>query len=139
LLVKLAHLEEATERRRANAQRYTELFAAAGIDKVIQLPSEAEGHRHVWNQFTVRVPNQRRDALRQHLADHNVGSEIYYPVPLHRQQCFRDLPGLRSLPETDRAAGEVLSLPIFPELTEAELSTVVMRVEEFVSQQRMAA
>lgn len=139
LLVKLAHLEVATGRRRENAARYAELFAERGLDQVFQLPQEGEGQRHVWNQYTIRVPNSQRDALRQHLANAGVGSEIYYPVPLHRQQCFAEIGFRRSLPETDRAAGEVLSLPIFPELTDEELQTVVMRMDEFAAQARLAA
>ena len=137
LRVKLKHLAEATRRRRENAQRYTELFCESNLQNSIGLPSDEAGH--VWNQFTIRVPSGRRDALRQFLADRNVGSEIYYPVPLHRQQCFEGLPNVRDLPETERAAGEVLSLPIFPELTDAEQQTVVMRVQEFVAAGKLQA
>ena len=139
LLVKLAHLEAATGRRRENAARYAELFAERGLDQVIQLPHEGEGQRHVWNQYTIRVPNGQRDALRQHLANANVGSEIYYPVPLHRQECFAELAFRRALPETELAAAEVLSLPIFPELTDEELQSVVMRIDEFAAKERLAA
>jgi dTDP-4-amino-4,6-dideoxygalactose transaminase len=81
---------------------------------------------HVWNQFTIRIPGGRRDQVRQQLAEMNVGSEVYYPVPLHQQECFAYLSDdTCPLPETERAASEVLSLPIFPELTEQEQRYVV--------------
>ncbi len=134
LNVKLPHLDRWTEMRRANAARYAELFAAAGLDGVLGLPTHDPRHRHVWNQYVVRVPGGRRDALRAHLAEHKVGSEIYYPLGLHEQECFACLgykPG--DLPETDRAAREVLALPIFPELTAAEQEIVVDRIAAFFS------
>lgn len=125
LNVKFPHLKLATHRRAANAARYCEL-AAAGLDQWVELPKTRPENEHVWNQFTIRVPHGQRDALRAQLASQGVGSEIYYPVPLHRQQCFQSLGyGEGSLPETERAASEVLSLPIFPELTDAELRTVI--------------
>ena len=89
---------------------------------------------HVWNQYTIRVP-EYRDDLRTQLSKHNVGSEIYYPVPLHQQTCFADLEKRFPLPETERAAKEVLSLPIFPMLTSAEQETVVYRIAEFAAAQ----
>ena len=131
LRVKLPHLPRWTEARRANAARYGELFAERGLHKSLGLPRETEKCRHVWNQYTIRVPGGQRDALRKRLAEQQIGSEIYYPVPLHLQECFQSLgykPG--SLPETERAAGEVLSLPIFPELTSDELYAVVARLRE---------
>ena len=82
----------------------------------------------------------QRDTLRGHLAKANVGSEIYYPVPLHLQQCFEPLGyQVGSLPETERAAGEVLSLPIYPELTEAQQATVVDQIRRYYSRQMRAA
>jgi dTDP-4-amino-4,6-dideoxygalactose transaminase len=132
LLVKLPHLERWTALRQANAARYTQLFAEHGLDRILTLPRDARNGRHVWNQYVVRVPEGRRDALREHLQRSGVGTEIYYPVPLHLQQCFRSLayqPG--SLPESERAAKETLALPIFPELTADEQQTVVARTAEF--------
>jgi dTDP-4-amino-4,6-dideoxygalactose transaminase len=132
LNTKLPHLEAWTESRRANARRYGEMFQAVGLDHELTLPVEAPERRHVWNQYTVRVHDQARDRLREHLTKADIGTEIYYPLPLHLQECFRGL-GYRegSLPETERAAAEVLSLPIFPELTEREQEKVVEQIARF--------
>ncbi len=129
LLVKLQRLEEWTIARRQNARRYRDLLLAATLGSSVVVPSEQEGCEHVWNQFTVRITGARRDEIKQELSSVGVGSETYYPVPLHLQECFQSL-GWRqgSLPETERAAMEVLSLPIFPELTPIELETVVAQV-----------
>ena len=132
LRVKLPCLEEWTALRQTNAERYTELFASCGLDRVLSLPTAGAAMRHVWNQYVVRVPNGRRDALREHLKSAQIGTEIYYPVPLHLQECFRGLgyrPG--SLPESERAARESLALPIFPELTAAEQMQVVLHTANF--------
>ncbi len=126
LLVRLAHLESWTQARTENARRYGELFAAAGLADIFGLPRAERDGRHVWNQYTIRVPGGRRDALRERLTAAGVGTAVYYPVPLHLQECFAELgrqPG--GLPQTERAAQEVLSLPIFPGLTEAESELVV--------------
>jgi dTDP-4-amino-4,6-dideoxygalactose transaminase len=132
LNAKLSRLEAWTESRRENARRYREMFAAAGLDGTLVLPKEAPQRRHVWNQFTIRVPDKARDRLREHLTKAGLGTEIYYPLPLHLQDCFRGL-GYRegSLPETERAAAEVLSLPIFPELTAREQELVVAGIARF--------
>ncbi len=133
LNVKLPHLDQWTAARQANAQRYNELFAANRLDQVLGLPAVAAGRRHVWNQYIVRVPDGRRDALRAHLAGRKIGTEIYYPVPLHLQACFASLGyGPGSLPESERAALETLALPIFPELTAAEQQTVVREIAAFI-------
>lgn len=132
LNLKLPHLDTWTKLRQENAQRYHELFAAAGLDRVLGLPVCAPRRRHVWNQYVIRVPEGRRDALRQFLGETKIGAEIYYPLGLHQQECFQYLgyrPG--DLPETDRAAEEVLALPIFPELTAAEQEVVVARIAAF--------
>jgi dTDP-4-amino-4,6-dideoxygalactose transaminase len=142
LSVKLPHLAAWAEKRRANASRYAELFADRGLNGAIVLPEESAGCHHVWNQYTIRVPLGRRDALRQSLAAAQIGSEIYYPVPLHQQVCFKELAATnRPLPETERAAAEVLSLPIFPELQVAEQERVVDGIARFfaVSQKQRAA
>ncbi len=135
LNVKLPHLDDWTDARAANAQRYGELFAASRLDQVLGLPATASGRRHVWNQYIIRVPDGRRDALRAYLAGRKIGTEIYYPVPLHLQACFAELGyGPGSLPETERAAQETLALPIFPELTAAEQQTVVREIAAFIHQ-----
>ncbi len=137
LNVKFPHLDQWAKARQTNAQRYTEQFEASGLGGHLKLPATGTNCHHVWNQYTIRVPNGARDKLRQYLAQHKIGTEIYYPVPLHQQACFRTLmysPG--SLPESERAAGEVLSLPIFPELSAGELETVVYRVSEFFGVRR---
>lgn len=132
LNVKLPYLDAWTAGRQANANRYGELFAARGLDRVLALPVAAPDRRHVWNQYVVRVPDGRRDALRAHLTERRIGTEIYYPVPLHLQRCFSDLGyGPGSLPESERAADETLALPIFPELTRDEQRTLVDAIAAF--------
>ena len=132
LNVKMPHLERWTEQRAKNAARYAELFAAHNLDRVLTLPTALPKRRHVWNQYVIRVPDGKRDALRKHLADAKIGTEIYYPVPLHLQACFAPLGyGPGSLPKSEQAAAETLALPIFPELTAAEQQTVVARIADF--------
>jgi dTDP-4-amino-4,6-dideoxygalactose transaminase len=134
LNVKLKRLSAWVAGRAANARRYDELFRAAKLDGQLALP-RAEPHcEHVWNQYTVRIRGGRRDAVKAQLAAAGVATEIYYPVPLHMQQCYRDL-GVRpgSLPHTERAAAEVLSLPIFPELTAEEQQAVVARLRDVLA------
>ena len=127
LRVKLPHLESWTEGRRANADRYRRLFAEMNLGDRVVLPVEPAGSRHVYNQFVIRVPE--RDALREHLTRSGIPTEIYYPEPLHRQPAFSHLGG--SFPEAERASREVLALPIFPELTEAQQRRVVTAIAEF--------
>jgi dTDP-4-amino-4,6-dideoxygalactose transaminase len=98
----------------------------AGLGQHIVLPNSLNQCGHVWNQFTIRVPGGQRDSVRQKLADAKIGSEIYYPIPLHRQACFAYLGYEKgSLPITEKLSNEVLSLPIFPELQQAEIESVV--------------
>jgi len=126
LCAKMNHLAEYSEKRRQNAVRYRKLMLESGLSSLIGIPSTLPRSGHVWNQFTIRVPGGRRGEVRQQLADMNVGSEIYYPVPLHQQECFAYLSDRNApLPETERAASEVLALPIFPELTAAEQAYAV--------------
>jgi dTDP-4-amino-4,6-dideoxygalactose transaminase len=132
LRVKLPHLDSWTTARQSNAARYMELFSQYDLERFVTVPGDESRGRHVWNQFVIRVADGRRDQLRTHLTQCKVGTEIYYPVPLHMQQCFASL-GWRKgdLPETERAAEETLALPIFPELSPAEQRTVVGRIAEF--------
>jgi len=132
LRVKLPHLEAWTTARQANAARYRDVFAEYELGEKVAVPDDEPRGRHVWNQFVIRVLGPDRDALRAHLAKRGVGTEIYYPVPLHLQKCFAHL-GWASgdLPETERAAEQTLALPIFPELQAAEQRTVVARIAEF--------
>ena len=124
---KLAHLPDYLARRRANAAQYLERLAQCEhvAEGRLVLPSEMEGRSHTWNQFTLRVANGKRDALQSHLASNNIGSAIYYPVPLHRQECFAHLPSFdESLPVCEKMADEALSIPVYPELSEDQLSHV---------------
>jgi dTDP-4-amino-4,6-dideoxygalactose transaminase len=132
LNVKFPFLDHWTLLRQINADRYSQLFAEAGLDRTVVLPTTKPGMRHVWNQYVIRVPDGLRTPLREALTEARIGSEIYYPLGLHQQQCFRYL-GYRpdDLPETRRAAEEVLALPIFPELQAEEQSFVVQRIAAF--------
>jgi dTDP-4-amino-4,6-dideoxygalactose transaminase len=130
LNVKLKALDSWSEGRQRNARFYDEAFARAGLGHAVTTPVSAPGVRHIYNQYVIRA--QRRDALRAHLAEQGVGSEVYYPVPLHLQQCFAYLghrPG--ELPESERAAAETLALPIFPELATDQLQYVVDSIARF--------
>jgi dTDP-4-amino-4,6-dideoxygalactose transaminase len=143
---KLPYLASWSAARERHAARYTEEIARRGIDEIIVPPTAAAGCGHVWNQYTVRVADhpsggaRRRDALQKYLAERKIGSAIYYPVPLHLQQCFAALghePG--SLPATEEACREVLSLPVYPELTAAEQEFVIDALAEFCQEQGRAA
>ncbi len=132
LNVKFPLLDHWTFLRQTNADRYAELFTAAGLHRTIVLPETRPGVRHVWNQYVVRVPGGLRTPLREALAEARIGTEIYYPLGLHQQECFRYL-GYQpdDLPETRCAADEVLALPIFPELRAEEQKFVVERIAAF--------
>ena len=130
LRVKLPHLGRWTEGRRRNAAKYRELFSAAALTGTVRLPIERPGRTHIYNQFVVRVP--KRDGLRKHLESSGIGSEIYYPVPIHRQQCFGHLGHQEgAFPEAEAAARESLALPIYGELTEAQQEMVVTAIASF--------
>lgn len=132
LRIKLTRLEAWHTRRNEIASRYAELFGAAGLLDRLGLPLTAAGRRHVYNQFVVRVLDGRRDALREFLRERGVGTEVYYPLPLHLQDCFRSLGHKEGdFPESERAARETLALPIFPDLTTAQQETVVGRISDF--------
>jgi dTDP-4-amino-4,6-dideoxygalactose transaminase len=135
LRAKLPHLDRWRERRRALAERYRRLLAeSVPAGAVTPPPGDPEG-RHVYNQFTLRC--ERRDALRAFLTSSGVGCAVYYPLPLHLQPCFADL-GYRegAFPEAERAAKEVLSLPITPELSDDDQSYVVERIAAFYRGER---
>ena len=130
LKVKLKRLDEWTRRRQENAGRYERLFAERGlVDKGIALPKavyrgSGAKHYHIYNQFVIRVP--ARALVMEHLRREGIGSEVYYPVPFHLQECFKPLgygPGAFALAE--KAAAESLAIPIFPELTPAQQDIVV--------------
>jgi dTDP-4-amino-4,6-dideoxygalactose transaminase len=127
LLAKLPHLAAWAEQRRRHAAYYT-----AGLADVpeVRPPRVDPANEHIFHQYTVRV--ERRDALQAHLKARGVATAVYYPVPLHLQPCFRHL-GYRAgqLPEAERAAGEVLSLPVYPELTRAQQDYVIDSIREF--------
>jgi dTDP-4-amino-4,6-dideoxygalactose transaminase len=130
LRVKAPHLPAWTQARRRNAGRYRELLAGAGLAGLIELPVEPAGYHHIYNQFVIRTP--RRDALREHLAACRIGTEVYYPVPFHRQACFTDLDSARgSYPVADRASATALALPIFGELSPDQQRHVVSSIAEF--------
>jgi dTDP-4-amino-4,6-dideoxygalactose transaminase len=131
LRVKAPHLGAWTEARRLNARRYAKLFAEAGLDDAVVLPTEPPDRRHIFNQFVIRVRD--RDGLKRHLDGHGIGTEIYYPVPFHLQPCFVDLGHSRGqFPHAERAASESLALPVFAELTVEQQEHVVAAVREFV-------
>jgi dTDP-4-amino-4,6-dideoxygalactose transaminase len=129
LRVKLPHLQSWSDARRANAARYRALFADAGLDEVT-LPVEAPNRTHIYNQFVIRVPG--RDRLKKHLDAAGIGTEVYYPVPFHLQQCFAGL-GYKAgaFPVAEAAATSSLALPIYPELTPAQQSCVVGAIRNF--------
>jgi dTDP-4-amino-4,6-dideoxygalactose transaminase len=128
--VKLPLLHGWTEARQRNAAIYEAAFARAGLIGQIQLPATSRGFRHTWNQYVIRAP--RRDALKLFLGEQGVGSEIYYPVPLHLQPCFTYLGHSENdFPVAEGAAREVLALPIFPELEPEQLQYVVDRIAAF--------
>jgi dTDP-4-amino-4,6-dideoxygalactose transaminase len=120
LAAKLPHLEAWTEARRAHARRYTELLASCDV----VTPYEAPGVRHVYHLYVIRTP--RRDAVLARLQDRGIGAGVHYPVPVHRQPAYRKLGyDHLSLPVTEKAADEILSLPMYPELSEEQVHSVV--------------
>ncbi len=132
LRVKLRHLDDWTAGRQSNARHYRHLFRRPGLQQLVRCPVEPQGLRHVFNQFVIRVPAEHRDRLRNHMSEQGIGTEIYYPVPLHLQPCFKELgyrPGC--FPESERAAAETIALPVFPELTEAQRDAVVASIADY--------
>lgn len=138
--VKLQYLADSVRARQENAGRYNEMFQDADIGDRIVLPWSDPNAYHVWNQYSIRVQNGQRDALRAHLAAESIGSEIYYPIPIHRQECYANLNWPKdSLPETDRAAADILNLPIYPELTVEEQEVVVKSIGRFCTKRASIA
>jgi dTDP-4-amino-4,6-dideoxygalactose transaminase len=133
LRVKLPHLEGWTAARRRNAERYEALFKQANLGGRVTLPARSPESTHIYNQFVIRVPE--RDHLRAYLQSSGIGTEVYYPLPLHLQRCFRGL-GYRngSFPVAETAANEALALPIYAELTEEQQSRVVEAIRTFFQQ-----
>ncbi|MCI0363937.1 MAG: DegT/DnrJ/EryC1/StrS family aminotransferase [Phycisphaerales bacterium] len=160
LKVKLKHLDQWTRGRQSNAAYYDKKFKAAGAQTSqvplssgsglpLRTPHPAGAQRpgmampgpsHIYNQYVIRVPADLRDPLRAHLTEHKIGTEIYYPVPLHLQECFAYL-GYRKgdLPESEAAADQTIALPIYPELTRAQLDHVAGTITQFITQQAVAA
>jgi dTDP-4-amino-4,6-dideoxygalactose transaminase len=127
LSVKLKYLDQWTAARQRNADQYRALIPAS---KAIVPPIASHSTRHVHNQFVIR--SARRDALREHLTANGVGTEIYYPIPLHLQKCFEGLgykPG--DFPESERAARETLALPVYPELPAADIERIAEWIRNF--------
>ncbi len=134
LRVKLPHLDSWSRGRAANAANYDRWFDESGLVSAgrVTPPGRSPGTSHIFNQYTLRV--ERRDELKQHLGDCGVGHSIYYPVPLHLQECFHEL-GYREgdFPEAEKACREVIALPVFPELTEEQQRRVVDVIVDFYS------
>lgn len=141
LRVKLKHLDSWTKARQENAALYRDLFVGAGLSAApgaadgagdVVLPTEAHDRRHIYNQFVVR--SERRDALMAHLKERQIGTEIYYPVPMHVQECFADLGYAEGqFPESEAAARQTLALPIYPELTREMIESVAGAVASFIA------
>jgi dTDP-4-amino-4,6-dideoxygalactose transaminase len=127
LRVKLPHLPAWTDRRRENARQYTRLFRESGVAARVVLPLEPAGYHHIYNQYVVRVPE--RDRVRESLAASGIDTEIYYPVPFHLQECFAALGySAGDFPYAEQAASTSLALPVYGELSTAQLQAVVEAV-----------
>ena len=133
LSIKLRRLDEWSEARRRNAAEYRKLFADAGLEELVQLPQEAPYPvRHIYNQFCIRVADGKRDALKQFLADHEIGCAVYYPLSLHLQPCFKVLGGkVGDHPVSEKITGEILALPIYGETSAGQRAFVVESIARF--------
>ena len=131
LRVKLKQYPSYISRRQENAAYYAE--SLQGVDGIV-LPVASEGNGHIWNQFTLRVLDGCRDALREHLIENEIGCEIYYPVPMHQQQCFSHLvkSDAVSFEVTEQLASEVLSIPVYPEITREQQDHVIGTIRSFI-------
>ncbi len=131
LRVKLPYLDGWTTARQHNARNYRRLFDDADLAEHLTLPLELENGRHIYNQFVIRVP-EKRDELRKFLAENEIGTDVYYPVSLHLQECFADLGyGENDFPESEKASRETVALPIYPELAAQQQEFVVAKISEF--------
>lgn len=141
LRVKLPHLDRWTKLRQAAAQRYDALIAEHGLEHFLRRPVVRPQRRHVFNQYVVRVANGQRDALVRHLKADKIGCEIYYPIPLHLQECLRHLGHEEGdFPVSEEAARNVVALPMFPEITVEQQRRVLHSCASFLrSQSRLAA
>jgi dTDP-4-amino-4,6-dideoxygalactose transaminase len=137
LRAKLPHLEEWTTGRQRKAQQYELMFADAGLSEQVEVPFVRSNARHIFHQFVIRVRDGRRDTLREHLRKRGVGTDIYYPVPLHLQECFAYL-GYQEgdFPVAEQAAKETLALPVYPELTDEQQDYVVNTIANFFEANR---
>ena len=132
--IKLKHLDTWTHARQKNAARYNELFQEAGLDERVVLPTVTED-RHIYNQYIIRLKT-KRDELRQFLQKAGIGSEIYYPLPIHLQECFADLIYKDGdFPVAEQAALQTLALPVYPELTSEQQEYVVAKIKAFFSEE----
>ena len=130
LKVKMPYLEKWNAKRRENAQKYANLFDEAGLLGRVTLPWTDPDNEHVFNQYTIRA--EKRDQLMEFLKEKGIGHKVYYPVPLHLQECYRDLGYQKGdFPVSEQMAEEVLSLPIYPELTTQQMVAVVEAIKEF--------
>ena len=130
LLVKLESLDDWTAKRQKNAAFYDAAFEGAGLSDVLQIPKTRTGRRHIYNQYILRVND--RDRLKAHLADAGIGTEIYYPVPLHLQECFSELGyEVGDCPVSEQAANQTLAIPVYPELSTGQQDYVVNSIADF--------
>jgi len=130
LLVKLKHLDHWTTRRRQNAEFYNTAIQNAGIQDNVSTPGTRDGCRHIFNQYVLRV--KRRDELKKYLSDARIGTEVYYPIPLHMQACFDYLAyRVEDCPESYRAACETLAIPIYAELSDDQKRRVIQTIASF--------
>jgi dTDP-4-amino-4,6-dideoxygalactose transaminase len=137
LRAKLPHLEEWTTGRQRKAQQYELMFADAGLSEQVEVPYVRSNARHIFHQFVIRVRDGRRNALREYLRERGVGTDVYYPVPLHLQECFAYL-GYKEgdFPVAEQAAKETLALPVYPELTDEQQDHVVNMIAKFFEANR---
>ena len=138
LAVKLQHLDSWSQARRENADRYRALFAEYGLNDDLQVPVVSPECQHIYNQFTIRIADGKRDEVIRQLRERKIGCGIYYPKPLHLQTCFSSLkyvPG--DFPEAERAAAETIALPIFAELGEERQRIVVEQIRQVIDQVKL--
>ena len=132
ICVKLKYLDDWTDARRENARKYRKLFALDRLDDVVRIPAENQD-RHVYNQFVISV-KVKRDELRRFLSDAGIGTEVYYPFPLHLQECFAELNYKKGdFPAAEHAAGHTLALPVYPEMSDDQQAYVVEKIKAFYS------